>query len=289
MENLAKNRVFIFIAVLAGLSLLSYYLPNEAGWKMLFIMWIPGLAAIITALSTGLSFRTMGWKLPVKWIGAGWLIPVVYAFLAYGFIWLTGLGDVPNPTFLERARFTMGMSFGNDMLIIISAFFYITILNLIPNLIFAMGEELGWRGFLVPELSKFTGFKVTALLSGLVWLGWHLPGVINGNYGNTGVPLYYQIFCFGILIMAGSVIFTWIRLRSKSIWPAVVLHATHNGVIQAFFERLTLDNGNTEYYSGEFGIVLPLISLIIALILLKYAKAPNKIGRPAQHTAYSEI
>lgn len=175
------------------------------------------------------------------------------------------------------------------MLIIVSAFFYITIVNLIPNLVFALGEEMGWRGFLVPELSRFSGFKATALFSGLVWLCWHLPAVVAGNYGNTGAPLYYQILCFGILVMAGSVIFAWIRLKSNSIWPAVVLHATHNGVIQAFFERITLNNGNTEYFAGEFGIVLPLVSLVIALILIKYERIPGKIVKPVMNTAYSEV
>ena len=273
MENSAKKRVMIFIVFLAALSPGSYFIPDGSNLKMLLIMWIPAIAALFTALVTGLSLKSMGWSFSFKWIAAGWLIPVGYGLLTYGLIWLTGLGDVPNPTFLERARFTMGMSSENDMLIITSAFFYITIVNLIPNLVFAFGEELGWRGFLVPQLSRFTGFWLTALLSGLIWLGWHLPGILAGSYGASGTPLYYQVICFSLLILAGSVIFAWIRLRSNSIWPAVVLHATHNGVIQAFFERITLDNGNTGYYAGEFGIVLPLVSLVIALYLLNKEKA----------------
>lgn len=46
MENLARKRVAIFIALLAGLSLLAYFLPDKAGWKILFIMWTPGLAGL---------------------------------------------------------------------------------------------------------------------------------------------------------------------------------------------------------------------------------------------------
>jgi membrane protease YdiL (CAAX protease family) len=48
----------------------------------------------------------------------------------------------------------------------------------------ALGEEIGWRGFLVPELSRKMSFTGTAILSGAVWSCWHYP---------TG---HFDLFCF---------------------------------------------------------------------------------------------
>ena len=68
--------------------------------------------------------------------------------MAYILIWLTGLGGVPNPTFLDRARLTLNMPTGSDSLVILSAFGFISIVNLLPAMLMSLGEEIGWRGFL---------------------------------------------------------------------------------------------------------------------------------------------
>ena len=68
--------------------------------------------------------------------------------MAYIPMWLTGLGGVPNPTFLDRARLTLNMPTGSDSLVILSAFGFISIVNLLPAMLMSLGEEIGWRGFL---------------------------------------------------------------------------------------------------------------------------------------------
>ena len=49
------------------------------------------------------------------------------------------------------------------------------------------GEEIGWRGFLVPELAKVLPFTGVALVSGLIWASWHylITAVV---YRNAGLP-----------------------------------------------------------------------------------------------------
>jgi len=44
------------------------------------------------------------------------------------------------------------------------------------------------------------------------------------------------------------------------------MHAVHNNVIQAFFDRITANTGSTSYFAGEFGIALALVNVIIALL-----------------------
>jgi membrane protease YdiL (CAAX protease family) len=91
---------------------------------------------------------------------------------------------------------------------IVSAFGYISLLNLLPNMLLALGEELGWRGFLVPELTTWVGFRRASLYSGVIWAAWHLPGILAGAYGAAGTPKAYQLACFTLLAIASAVPFT---------------------------------------------------------------------------------
>lgn len=259
-ETRSKKRVVAFLVLLIATTIAASVAAPRlgAGPAVSFlIMWTPGIAAIAASLITRRSFREFGWKpWPIKWLGLGWLLPIAIAFPAYGLIWLTGLGDVPNPLFLERGRITIGMPGGPNWLFIAAAFGFITIVNLLPNIVLTLGEELGWRGFLVPELTKAFGFKRAAIFSGVIWGAWHMPGVLNGSYGAGSTPLAYRLACFSALVIANGVIMAWIRMRSGSVWPAVIMHATHNGVIQAFFDAITVRTSLSSWFTGEFGIML---------------------------------
>ena len=229
------------------------------------VMWTPAIAAVLASIFTRRSLREIGWKpWPIKWLALGWLLPILIAFPAYALVWLTGLGDVPNPLFLERGRITIGMPGGPNWLFIAAAFGFITIVNLLPNVVLSLGEELGWRGYLVPELTKQFGFKRAAIFSGIIWGAWHLPGVLNGSYGAGSTPLAYRIACFSGLVIATGVIMAWLRMKSGSIWPAVIMHATHNGVIQAFFDAITKAKSLTSWFTGEFGIALVPFAALVA-------------------------
>jgi uncharacterized protein len=263
-------KIIQFVVLTAILTLASYFLGERVlgGVNSLVIMWTPGLAAILISLIHKRSLKEIGWRLNWKWMGLGWIIPIAYATLAYLTIWILGLGDVPNPTFLERAQLTIGFESESSLAIILVAFFYITLVNLLPSMVLGLGEEIGWRGFLVPELTKKNSFITTALVSGTIWAIWHLPGILSGNYGDNTAPLWFRLFCFLIMVLAGAVILAWIRLESGSIWAVAIFHATHNGVIQAFYERLTVFNEFTPYFAGEFGLAIPIFSVVFSFWIL---------------------
>jgi membrane protease YdiL (CAAX protease family) len=128
----------------------------------------------------------------------------------------------------------------------------------------ALGEEIGWRGFLVPELSNVTSYTKTSLLSGAIWAIWHYPLLIFGNY-NEGTPPLYGMTCFTVMVISISFVFTWFRLKSNSLWTGVMLHASHNLFIQGFFTPITTNNGQTPYFIDEFGIVIPAVSVLLAI------------------------
>ena len=264
----AMRRVAAFLAFLAVATVAASVAAShlKAGpLPSLLVMWSPGIAALLASLVMRRSIAEIGWRpWPVKWLGAGWLFPILVALPAYGIVWLLGLGSVPNPTFLERARLTLGMATGPDWLLIVAAFGFITIVNLLPNLVLSLGEEIGWRGYLVPELSKGIGFRRASLASGAIWAAWHLPGVLSGGYGAAGTPLAYRLACFTAMVVASGVTLAWLRMKSRSIWPAAIMHATHNGIVQAFLDRITADSGHTAWFTGEFGIALVPFTVALA-------------------------
>ncbi len=272
MKNKIQKRIYGFLILLIIFTTAISGIPFLTGRQNLssvLIMWTPGLAAITVSIITKRSLKRIGWRLSLKWMLAGWLLPVVYATVAYSAVWIFGLGDVPNPTFLERARLTLGMDSGSGLFVIISAFFFITIINLLPAAVMALGEEIGWRGFLVPELTGWIGLKKAGWISGIIWGTWHLPGILTGNYAQQGTPLWFQLTCFFILVITTAIILAWLRMKSGSIWPAVIFHATHNGVIQMFYNRITIDTGNTRWFTGEFGFALVPVLILIAVYVFK--------------------
>jgi membrane protease YdiL (CAAX protease family) len=266
MEQAAKRNVFLYVVLVFAFCALTYFFhlgPIAA-------MWGPAAAAIIASVLRRRSLKEIGWKIGrMKWLLAGWIIPVAVSFAAYGLIWMAGLGTVPNPTFLQRARLTLGMTSQSNGLVIVAAFFYISILGLLPGMIAAIGEEIGWRGFLVPELAKWMSFPKTALVSGAIWCAWHMPAILSGSYGTTDTPRWYQIGCFSAMVLSSAVVSAWLRIKSGSIWPVTIMHATHNGVIQAFFDRITKDTGHTHYFSGEFGVALVVFFVALAFYCIK--------------------
>jgi len=116
--------------------------------------------------------------------------------------------------------------------------------GLIPSVSSALGEEIGWRGLLVPELSKTTSFRLTSLTSGIVWSLWDYRVLIFVDY-NAATPTWYGLTCFTVMVVSGSFIFAWMRLKSGSLWTGAILHASHNLYIQAIFSPLTRNAGKT--------------------------------------------
>jgi uncharacterized protein len=278
VRQIAYRRVSLFLALLSILTLAASLLVSRmpgTPLSALVMMWTPATAAVLAGIMTKRPFKEMGWKLrPVKWLAIGWLIPVAYGFVAYILLWITGLGGVPNPVFLERARLTLNMPEASNWLVIAAAFGYISLINLLPGMVLSLGEEIGWRGFLVPELVRGSGLQRAAIYSGLIWFLWHLPGIWLGDYGTGETPLAYRLICFALLVISGGVIFAWLRIRSASLWPGVIMHAVHNNLIQAFFDRITFDTGYTRYFAGEFGIALVLVNVALAVWCWR------QLGRP---------
>jgi uncharacterized protein len=256
--------VFLFSSVFYFLMLRAHSLSGGGGLYVTGIMWCPALAAFATLCLNGRNFSDLGWKWPArKYAAMSWYVPLMYAGIAYAIVWISGLGGFPNHQFMEGLVARMGLRVSPAA----SAVLYVLLaasFGLVGSLSRALGEEIGWRGFLVPELSKTSGFTGTALFSGIVWALWHYPILIWGDY-NAGTPSWYGLTCFTVMVVAIAVVFAWLRLKSGSLWTGAILHASHNLYVQAIFTPLTQDRGKTAWFIDEFGALLPLITICFAI------------------------
>lgn len=205
-------------------------------------MFIPALSVVITQKlifkeKESLKDTFEIFFKPNIWFLVALLLPIIISILAFGISLLfpgilftpdmAGMfaryADVLSPEEIQLMK-------DQATLLPIHPFWLAVIQSIIAgltiNAVAAFGEELGWRGFLLKEFKKFN-FWTSSLLIGFIWGVWHSPLIIQGhNY-----PQHPQL---GVLMMVVwcmllSPIFSYVRLKAKSVISAAILHGTLNG------------------------------------------------------------
>jgi membrane protease YdiL (CAAX protease family) len=264
-----QKKTVTFLALTFALSSIFYYLIISAkslraghGLYVLGLMWCPGVSALVTQLIYTKSVRGLGWGWgKTKYQAWSYAIPFLYALATYLIVWATGLGGFYNEQFLGKLPFGTKSPYAT----IAAYLLLVASIGMVQSCISALGEEIGWRGMLVPSLAKLTSFPKTALISGAIWSLWHYPILLFADY-NNGTPAWFGLSCFTVMVIGISFVFAWMRLKSGSLWTGMLLHASHNAFIQGVFTPLTFDTGRTKYVIGEFGVALPVVSLFVAYI-----------------------
>ena len=268
----ARKPLIIFFVLFLSFTTACYYpivsahsIKANHGMYTSMLMWSPGAAGILTKLICDKSLRGMGWKPgDIRYWMLAFLIPVAYGLTVYGLVWASGLGGVPNPDFVKSLQSKYpGLPFDQALALYLG---FLCTTGLAQNFWRTFGEEIGWRGFLVPELAKQFGFTKTALLVGVIWALWHFPAILLTDY-NIGVAAWCAIPCFTVCVIGISFVMTWLRLKSGSVWPCVLLHTIHNMFIQAVLTPMTIDKGITNYLIDEFGIGTAIAISITAFLV----------------------
>jgi len=283
LQQQARKKIITFLALTFGLSSIQYFLilragsmQVQSGLYVFLLMWSPGVAALITQLIFQRNIRGLGWTWgKSRYQLLSYAIPLLYALVAYGVVWITGLGKFPDPGFISllSLQFPTTSTWPYTSLVIYIVF--MATLGILQSCVSALGEEIGWRGLFVPELAKITSFEKTALISGAVWAVWHFPVLLFADY-NNGAPAWYSVTCFTLLVIGVSFIIAWMRLKTGSLWSAMLLHASHNLFIQGIFTPLTGDTGITNYIIDEFGIALVItVGITAFLFWLKRDELPR--------------
>lgn len=232
-----------FLIITFGLAWPLFLLPlafgplGSAAWQGVaaitwaLAMWAPGVAAILVTRFINrqpvrsLNLGRLGEKRAYLW---AWLAPIGLALLAGLFTWLLRAGQLDLTFSAIRASLEQAgeLPMPAGLLVAVQILVALTIAPLF-NTLFALGEELGWRGFLLPQLLSL-GQGRAILLSGVIWGFWHAPAILQGhNYPNQPVAGVFLMVVFTVLL---SVFFSWLYLRTRSPWAPALAHGSVNAV-----------------------------------------------------------
>ncbi|WP_424936495.1 MULTISPECIES: lysostaphin resistance A-like protein [Bacteria] len=244
------------------------------------MMYTPAVATMLVVLilrvpARGERLRFLGmWPLrPAKrvvWMCVlGLLAPVVLVFAAvlvagaFGWIRLDLLGFSGFEEVL-RAQVPEGTPLPPAGLLIGAQLVSIPIAAATVNALAAFGEELGWRGFLLPALRPL-GTATALLLHGVVWGLWHAPIILLGyNFNRPDLV--------GVLLMTGGciawgVLLGWLRLRSGSVWPAVFAHGALNASAGMFVWFYAAGTTTDLALSGALGVAGWIVCAVVIAAL----------------------
>jgi membrane protease YdiL (CAAX protease family) len=178
----------------------------------------------------GISFR---WN---RWFLVAWFLPPIVALATIGVsLLLPGVEYAPDMSgMLERFQAALTpeqlQQMEEQLATLSSLYLWASLLQgliagVTINAVFGFGEELGWRGFLQRELG-YMGFWKSSALIGVIWGVWHAPIIIQGfNYPQHPAAGVFMMIVWTILL---SPIFSYVRLRAKSVIAAAVIHGSLN-------------------------------------------------------------
>ena len=245
---------------------------------LMLTMYAP-FAAVLLAKGP---LKDMGWHLRLrgkgKWILAAWFGSALLAALGAALYYLLFPAALDLSGAMLSAQLgeaglqqmeAQGLSMKALLLIqLAQALSYAPLVNTF----FALGEEVGWRGFLYPRLKERFGVAKGRLLGGLIWGVWHWPVMILAgyNYGMAywGAPVLGPLLFCVICVALGTVI-DYLYEKTGCIWIPALAHGAFNaagglGMLvlnPAFADRTTLGPAPIGLIAG-----LPLFALGFLLI-----------------------
>jgi uncharacterized protein len=259
--NKAAIFAVLVLCLSVGAALVIRFLELPQG-PLMFTIWsfTPTVAALIMLLVvTRDGYSKEGWKslglhrlgLGVWWIAFG--VTLLITVAASAVVWATPLASFVVP---EGGIINPIINFLIQFVLLV--------------LWFALGEEIGMRGYLQPRLMSL-GWMRALLLVGLVWGTWHMPiyYFVAKLFPVGNVLLFLPLF-YGTIVAASS-LFGYLRIYTGSIWPASIAHSVHNaawGVLGA----LTLTSSPVLvnlYLVGDYGILI-LVGVVIGAIWVGY-------------------
>ena len=252
------RQLVVYLAITYGLALVIALSLPHAGIAPLISILVPVTAVAITiALTVPRGQRrriwaAVGWGLP-GWRGllAAVLGPVAIIVASFGIAAALGVVRFPGP---EAGA-------GRDLLELLLAIAIFTVVLL--------GEEIGWRGFLLLRLTEVTSGRSAAVLTGAFHAIFHLPLLLlTTTYQSAGSRWIVVPTVMVTLTLAG-VWYGWLRLWSGNIWTVSLSHSAFNNVVETVAGAAIATSPVTmAYVTTETGFVTMGIMVLVAAYLL---------------------
>jgi len=272
-------KAIVFYAIAFGLEFVAAVALAPVLGELVALagMFTPTIAALfMLLLVTREGYTRAGWaslglhRAGLRVWGLALLVPLLVLGGAYGVLWASGVASAALPA---------GLSGGALIQFALKTLFMLGIGVFLGG---ALGEELGWRGYLLPKL-LFLGPRRALLLSGLLHGIWHLPLILLTPYYHVEAnPVIFLPLFLASLTLAG-VFYGWLRLTSGSVWPAAIAHRAINQ-FWAGFAAITVTTSPllVEYLAGEAGLLTLIGIAIVATVLLARLEASSRQLRPVR-------
>ena len=250
-RKMTKKRLCVYLLVTFGVTWIPTILFSVNGGEynsgamefiLTFSMLCPAAAMLVTRFITkegysvngrgflqlGIDFNKRKWK----WYLFAILIPIIYLDLGQGLMYLL-FPKCFNPEMLE----VYGVSEGTLWMYPI-----VGITSTVMLSIGALGEELGWRGYMIPKLEELFGIKKAIIVGGIIWGIWHFPANYMGHNFGTGYwgEPWSGFVVFTIFTVFVGALLVLVTVKTGSIWPATFLHAVNNSgsnMLAAYYDR----------------------------------------------------
>jgi uncharacterized protein len=253
---------------LAHAGMLSFQVPFLV---YLFLGWGFGAAAVLmTGLTLGkdavisLLKRYLYWRVSWKWFLAAFLLePLLMVLGVYGNAWMTGAA----PNFSGIMAYQIFGKSATLWLFIVPFF----IIDFICN-----GEEIGWRGYILPRLQARHSALISTLIVGVIWGFWHLPKFLS-NWNAVSFAWFMGH------TMAAAFIYTWVYNGTKgSLLLVTLLHASSNTAGIFLPLANTVSSQNMGAYIGY------VLFEWVAAVVIVMATGPERFSRKEEKQVQEE-
>ncbi len=226
--------------------------PNH--WTTLAGLGFPFAAAVAAFLvrqfidRKGYNDAALRWRIPLRYYLLAIALPLLWSSTALALnLSISGEKFVAVPSALELSMY---------------------LAQLIITALILFGEEFGWRSYLLQKWGT-ANMPRALVLTSLIWGLWHIPIVmtpsifIADEIGSPFVAIPGQVFYVTLL----GILIGWIYLKSRSIWPAMLMHAVSNTWI--VFLNGFLEGGTPLTYGITTWLwSAPLLCIVIVLGLM---------------------
>ena len=139
----------------------------------------------------------------------------------------------------------------------------------------SVGEELGWRGFMLPRVLTTRRPLAAALIVGIVWGVWHYPIWFTFNWAATGSirDTIAILLAASVSACAWSVLITWIFGQTRGgVLPAMIFHGSINANMNVFYQRA----GDAALTSLSLLACTTVATVIVAAVVARWGPAAGR-------------
>jgi membrane protease YdiL (CAAX protease family) len=156
------------------------------------------------------------------------------------------------------------------------------VVSFVVSTVFILGEEIGWRGYLLPRVQELTGKRRAAVGTGLLHGAFHLPLILIATTYDQHGSRWIVAPAAVITIAAGGVFYAYLWDRSASVWPVAIAHNAANTMFTIGSGAVVArSEADLAYVAGETGLATLASVVIVAGFFLARAKVWRSDDRTA--------